>query len=291
MDSATTLLKQIQDNNNYHFPRKELEQLMANPEESIPALLELLTDVVNNFKVYHDNPAFIGHLYAFFLLAQFREKRALPLVVEFFSRHGDKAEEMCTDFVTENLPRVLASVCDDDLEPIKQLIENPKVNEWVRSASVSSLTVLMLHDMLSRDVVIAYLQELMTDKLVRRPNEVWHSVVVEALRVDPDALQTEIEQAFDDGLIEEFFMGRSELPRALSKRPETRLAELRRDSHYNSFITNTITEMQYWAAFQAPAKPRPIEPVRFATEKPKLSRNASCHCGSGKKYKKCCWPN
>ena len=30
------------------------------------------------------------------------------------------------------------------------------------------------------------------------------------------------------------------------------------------------------------------EPV---PEKPRISRNDSCPCGSGKKYKKCCWPS
>ena len=35
--------------------------------------------------------------------------------------------------------------------------------------------------------------------------------------------------------------------------------------------------------------PEPAETVRH--EQPKLGRNDPCHCGSGKKYKKCCFPN
>lgn len=291
MDSAKDILTRIQNNHDYVFPRQELEWLMANPDDSIPALLDLLTGVNANFKEDYNNDAFMGHLYAFFLLAQFREKRALSLIVEFFSRHGDEAEESCGDFVTEYLSQVLASMCDGDISPIKQLIENPEVNEWVRSSAISSLTVLMLHDIVSRDEIVVYLQELLTHKLEREFNEVWNGVALEAILIAPDTLKAGIEKAFADGFVDEAFMTHSDFRRALAKKPETRLAELRRDPHYNSLITNTVSEMQYWAAFQAP-KPRPtITPVRLATPKPKLSRNARCHCGSGKKYKKCCWPD
>jgi len=33
---------------------------------------------------------------------------------------------------------------------------------------------------------------------------------------------------------------------------------------------------------------RPTSPIRRT--KPKIGRNQSCDCGSGKKAKKCCWP-
>ena len=57
----------------------------------------------------------MAHIYAMFLLAQFREKRAYPLIVDFFSAPGDIAAEATGDVVTEYLSRILASVCGGDV--------------------------------------------------------------------------------------------------------------------------------------------------------------------------------
>lgn len=53
---------------------------------------------------------YMAHLYAMFLLAQFRETRAYSLVVRFASLQGNLLYSLCGDFITEDLGRVLASV-------------------------------------------------------------------------------------------------------------------------------------------------------------------------------------
>jgi len=45
-----------------------------------------------------------------YLLAQFRERQACPVIVELFTRHSHAFMDWCADFVTEDLPRVLAAV-------------------------------------------------------------------------------------------------------------------------------------------------------------------------------------
>ncbi len=300
MDSTDQLLRKIENNTDYRFPRQELESLIAHPEKSIPASLQLLEDVIEHFDVYYENDDFIGHLYAFFLLAQFRETRAYPLITQFFLQYGDRAEEMCGDFVTEDLPRALASVFDGDLTPIKRLIENKNVNEWVRGSAIQSLTILALHDIVPHDEVIGYFRELFTHKLVHEYTEVWDSLVVEAVHFCPEALQNEIRQAFESGLVDEFVIDPSAIDAALAKSEEARYAQLRSDTHY-TLIADTIAEMEWWATFRAPnsqqpvrSNPQPLFSRPFtlpSASKPKIGRNDPCHCGSGKKYKKCCWPN
>jgi Protein of unknown function (DUF1186) len=48
------------------------------------------------------------------------------------------------DLVTEDLGRILASVCDGNIEPIQQLIENRQANEYVRSSALNSLVILVV---------------------------------------------------------------------------------------------------------------------------------------------------
>lgn len=42
----------------------------------------------------------MAYLYGMFLLAQFRETRAYPLVVRFASLPGDLLDSLCGDFIT-----------------------------------------------------------------------------------------------------------------------------------------------------------------------------------------------
>lgn len=150
--------------------------------------------------------------------------------------------------MTEDLVRALASVFDGDLTPIKQLIENSQVSEWARGASVQSLTILVLHNMVSRDEVIAYFRELFTAKLERTEGQVWNSLAVETIRLYPEELQAELNLAFADGFIDESVIGQKAIKTALVAKQEAHLAELHKNRHY-TLITDTIDEMEWWAAF------------------------------------------
>ena len=79
---------------------------------------------------------YMAHLYAMFLLAQFRETRAYPLMVRIALLPRDLLESLFGDCITEDFGRVLASVCDGNLEGIQSIIENPAADEWVRGAAL-----------------------------------------------------------------------------------------------------------------------------------------------------------
>jgi Protein of unknown function (DUF1186) len=87
--------------------------------------------------------------------------------VQYFAQLGTDTEALDAtgDIVTENLNRILVSVCQGDLSLIKQLIEDSKHNEFVRSAALKSLVVLYNRDQLTREELIAYFQTLINDKL------------------------------------------------------------------------------------------------------------------------------
>jgi len=51
---------------------------------------------------------------------------------------------------------MLASLCHGDLGPIKRLIEDPEVNEWVRSAALDALVDLYAEGQLNRENIIDY---------------------------------------------------------------------------------------------------------------------------------------
>jgi hypothetical protein len=125
------------------FARAAVEAAVARREEITPELLRILEDTVDRAAQLDGEGDYMAHLYAMFLLAQFRETRAYPLVVRFASLPSDLADSLCGDFLTEDLGRVLASVCGGELEGIQSVIENEDINQWARGAALSSLVTLV----------------------------------------------------------------------------------------------------------------------------------------------------
>src|SRR6266849_5108738 len=71
------------------FARAAVEAAVARREEVAPELLRILEDTVDRAAQLDAEGDYMAHLYAMFLLAQFRETRAYPLVVRLASLSGD----------------------------------------------------------------------------------------------------------------------------------------------------------------------------------------------------------
>lgn len=267
------------------FPREALQRAVDNREEIIPELLDILKYARKNIRKLEKQKDYMAHLYAFYLLAQFREQQAYPLIADFFSIPGEVTVDVSGDFVTEDLARVLASVSGGDPSLMKRLIEDSHASEWVRSAAMDGLLSLLIHDQLSREEVVAYFKSLFGGGLEREPSYVWDGLVSASCDLYPEELLEDIRQAFKDDLIEPTMIDLKWVERTLKRGKEQVLAELCKDPHLQ-YIDDTIKEMQRWAAFQ-PQTALPRQPVPLV-ESHKIGRNDPCPCGSGKKYKKCC---
>src|SRR5712692_2289318 len=154
------------------FARAAVEAAVARREEVTPELLRILQETVDRAAEIDAEGDYMAHLYAMFLLAQFRETRAYPLVVRFASLPGDLLDSLCGDFITQDLGRVLASVCGGELDGIQSLIENEDTDEWVRSSALSSLVTLVAAGQKSREEIVSYFGQLFRARLLRQPSQV-----------------------------------------------------------------------------------------------------------------------
>jgi hypothetical protein len=84
-------------------------QAIAQRERIIPALLHMLACAYQDIEHLIEK-GYMAHIYAMYLLAQFRESRAYPLIVQFFSMPGEITLEVTGDVVTEDLGGHHASV-------------------------------------------------------------------------------------------------------------------------------------------------------------------------------------
>ena len=230
-------------------------------------------------------------MYAIYLLAQFREKRAYPIIVRYFGQLGlqDDALDPTGDLVTEDLNSILASVCNGDLGLIKQLIEDQDVNEYVRSAALGSLVVLYNNEQISRGDLVSYFQTLLDHCLEQKEDPFFvASVVCNCCDIHPGELYDQLVACFDQALVDEDVISKKYLDRYLEIDKDSALARLK-ENRQCRLISNVITEMEWWACFHPTAnvKQDPASGFKYAHPS-KVGRNDPCPCGSGKKYKKCC---
>src|SRR5262249_17957107 len=188
------------------FPREAVAQAIAQRETITPELLRVLVEAQHNLEDLPESDS-MAHIYAMYLLAQFREPRAYPLIVEFFSIPGDIALDTTGDVATEDLGRILASVSCGDIRLMTELVENEHANEYVRVAALRGLVTLVARGEQSRDDIVTYLQRLYQGELARDESFVWSGLVSVSNDLYPEELYDDIKHAYDEELIETAFIG------------------------------------------------------------------------------------
>ena len=68
------------------FQREALQEAVKQKELISSALLKILERVAKEPECLIEDSNYMGYLHALFLLAQFREKQAYPLIVKYFSQ-------------------------------------------------------------------------------------------------------------------------------------------------------------------------------------------------------------
>jgi hypothetical protein len=171
-------------------------QAIAQREAITPELLRVLAEAQHNIEHLIESDS-MAHIYAMYLLAQFREPRAYPLIVEFFSIPGDIALDTTGDVATEDLGRILASVSCGDIRLMTALVENEHANEYVRVAALRGLVTLVACGEQARDDIIAYLQRVCQGGLARAVSFVWSGLVSASNDLYPEELYDDIKKVID----------------------------------------------------------------------------------------------
>lgn len=282
------------------FEKEAVEVAIAQRDEVIPELLLVLEEIAGpeTAAELDADGDYMAHLYAMFLLSQFRETRAYPLMARIAQLPSELLDSLLGDIITEDYGRFLASTCDGNLEGFQSIIENPDANEWVRGAALSGLVTLVATGIKSREEILGYFAELFHGKLTDKNEIVWSELVCFAADLYATELLGEIEKAYELELVDPQYVGLDEVRRDLARGLDWAMEELARDSH-RKLIDDTVKEMAGWASFDkeeqlkekalmALNQSREDSPTGFKRVAPKIGRNDPCPCASGKKYKKCC---
>lgn len=225
------------------LPREAIEAAIVQKTLITPYLLNILEDAIARVDDIIQDDCYQGHLYALYLLAQFREKRAYPLILKLFSFSGEIPTLIAGDVLTEDLSRILASVCDNDIAPMQQIIENPEYNEYVRAACLIALVTLVGCGLRPHKEILHYFHALLQGRLEKKPSFVWDTLISSLCDLYPEELYEPIRQAFLQGLIDPNFISLEDVSTMLAQRKETHLFRLFSNAE---LIDDTVSEMEKW---------------------------------------------
>ena len=236
------------ERNTGKFPRQAVEAAVTRREEIIPELLRILDDTNARAEQLREDNSYFAHLYAMFLLAQFRETRAYVPAIRFASLPTDTLDSLGNDFLPTGLGRVLASLCGGDLAGIKSLIENESLDEWARGAGIEALLTLAAAGQTPRDEIVNYFASLFRGKLVREYSAVWDILVSCSGSLYPAELMNDIGQAYEDELVDAGFIGLEDVQDSLGLGKDAVLSDLAASPDY-TLVEDAIAEMDWWACF------------------------------------------
>lgn len=294
------LLARLDSERDGPFPAGLIAEAIARREDVTPRLLAILEGIDRDPAPWLAEAAGMLHIWAFYLLALFRESRAYPLLVRIFSRPSEFAFELAGDVATQDLGRILASVSGGEVSGMKALIENEQANEYVRSVAMDAMVTLVVTGQRTREEVMAYFLQLFR-KLERKPGAQWDGLANVCADLWPQEALAELAQAYEDDLVDPGSINWEDIERALALGQQGALEDARRG---RPFITDLARDMGWMQGFHRTPpedeqeeeyeedllEPLPDEyfPAPLRRTAPKVGRNEPCPCGSGKKFKKCC---
>lgn len=303
------------------FPHEAVEEARRRWDEWAPRFIAVIERISEGGSPFLDDDGeeFNG-LFCFvtWLAAEKRDARAYAPLVRACHCSPERAEELFGDDLTGGLDRMLASVCDGDLSPLKALAEDEDAAVWCRVAALFAMNVRVVEGDDDRDEMLAWMDTFCTREADRLRREgggeddrdtllTWAVGIVGNL--GPAPLMEKIRGWFGEGLIDPTVDGLPWFEAQAAESADDCLAQARGDKN-DRYVRDVVAEMEWWACFREETgeesdesdTPEWLDRLMpsiggpnlihgegtFRRDAPKVSRNDPCPCGSGKKFKKCC---
>ncbi len=201
-DPAKEVLIQLSSEDDH----KRLEALRnaANYRDEItPVLLKILEDtaIAMNMADLNDGefspdgfPDIIVE--SILLLAEFKEERAFPLVLDIINVFNDDAlYYILGDVLTDDGAAILSSIYNGDLDKLKEIIEDSSIYEFSRVTAFNTLIALIANGKLSADDLHDYFRHLYSNGLEKEKSFLWDDLIINTARFGFDDLSDEVNLA------------------------------------------------------------------------------------------------
>ncbi len=289
------LLNVLENHRIEQFPEEALKEAIRRKREITPYLLRAIDILAEEPDMLVFNTSNNLHLFAFYLLAQFREPLAYPIIIKIFELPVRVLGPLFRNIPADDRSSILASVCNADIVPIKSLIENSSLFESARTNALISLQILVHEGILERKEVLEYFAELFQHILEKKPSPLWDHLVYETVQLYGKTLKEHIYTAIENDLVNPDFICREVVDNILSLPEDTVLTHSRYNCRglvdVHRFLGWLSPLEEVFRSHVSAADSPPPPACTYIRKHTKIGRNDPCPCGSGKKYKKCCGAN
>ena len=285
------------------LPRDAMLAAGERREELIPLFLACTERLSKASLDTLDEADASAFLFIYFLLGEWRDPRAYRPLITLLKQKPEMLDHLLGDAVTEGTARVIAGVCDGDLQPIIGVIEDPDADEFIRAEMINALALIARFYPQARQAVVAYLEGFFASEF-EKTEFLWASWAFAVADLGLTQLETQVQEAFQQEWITpdhaDFDFFQEQLRQSVEKGEPL----WSQSSRNTGLIGNAIDELSRWYCFSDEfLNARARDQVReraassalqhlfsdtFKRDTPKVGRNDPCPCGSGKKYKKCC---
>ena len=285
-----------------NIEKEKLERLLALPRATlIQDLQTVLKDIIRRYQYFREldgagelseHGAFFG-CHAVFLLGELEASEALDDIMETLKQDNDFLFFWYFDLLTEDFWDPILKTGSRQIKKLKEFILTPHIDTYARQEVANALSQIALHYPERRKEILDCLESIMDVIIEANPasglvDSVFNGFLVsDVLSLRATDLMGKIEQLYQKGYVAEGVVGsldkiKGEILKEPGFNPKKELSGIFERYEKLQKIANKIKSFKK----ENEVVPSIGKPV---TSSPKVGRNDPCPCGSGKKYKKCCW--
>ena len=237
------------------------------------------------------------------VLGAARDQAAGAALVRLLRRPVEEVETVLGDAITENLPNILAGVFDGDAEPLFAAIADRSLDEFVRNSMFGAATFLTWEGRIDAERMRAFLERFHRERLAADGDHSWVGWQEAIALLGLSDLAPLVHQAWAEGRLDEDFAEPDYFDTHLAatlRAPADGARFERAHLGYIDDVVESLSRFQWgshdaadpdWAAAEDDdvlGAAEWAEPVVNPWRN--VGRNDPCPCGSGRKFKKCCFP-
>jgi len=292
------------------IPKEKVAQILQLPRATLIEDMEkMIMDCIQRdefFRNYDDEDKWWSlNLHALWVLLELQAKETLPTLLLLLEQEDEFNWYWFSDYMTESLWEIFYHLGKDRLETLKEVLLKP--SNWVCRIIPSHVAkaILWHHPERKQEILDWYSSVLDTFIKMEEEDEaldpdVISSIVSDLIGIQAKEFLPQIRTLYDKELIyngvvgdmqsiEEYInnakykSGKIQLKSSIYDRYEDAMTWHGYQMKYNEAAYKESTRLKKISYFEPL-----IEKTTPIPKKKKVSKNAPCPCGSGKKYKRCC---
>ena len=182
------------------LPSKTMRWCLAHAEDVLPRFIDILRRHNAGERCSDEEEGSI--FFVVHLLGEMAAPEAFPHIMDFITGDPEVVRAVLGDAVTEYLNGILISTYDGDEARLRGCIEDPGVEEYVRSAALDAWAYLVASGKVDRTGASSFLDALVDRGAPQEPHLIWCTYAMVVALLGFDHLKDRVKALIERGLIE-----------------------------------------------------------------------------------------